>query len=187
MDEPRDLVTLFRRATESHASRPILAYEKGGRWIEMLSADLARDEVRLRAALTRLGVRRGDRVAVISKNRPEWVVVMVATHALGAIIVPMYEVQHVDDWRHILRDAQAKVCFTSTLAIDAKVREMLGDLPALAHVIAFDTSYPDLLATAHAGDAPLVVPDPKDDAAFIYTSGTTGKPKGVKLSHEAFA
>jgi long-subunit acyl-CoA synthetase (AMP-forming) len=100
----------------------------------MLYADLARDEVRLRAALARLGVGRGDKVAVVSKNRPEWVVVMVAAHALGAVIVPMYEVQHVEDWRHILRDANAKVCFASTMAIDAKIRGMLGDLPALAHV-----------------------------------------------------
>jgi long-chain acyl-CoA synthetase len=148
--------------------------------------------VRLRAALARLGVKPGDRVAVISKNRPEWVVVMAATHALGAVIVPMYEVQHIDDWKHILRDAKAKVCFVSTVDIDAKVRAMLGDLPALAHVIAFereghdDTSLDHLLATSHAGDAPYVVPSPEDMAAYIYTSGTTGKPKGVKLSHAAF-
>ena len=193
MDGPPDLVTLFRRAMEIHAHRPLLVYEREGRWLEMLFADLARDEVRLRAALTRLGIRRGDRVAVISKNRPEWVVVTVATHALGAIIVPMYEVQHADDWHHILRDAKTKVCFTSTLAIEARVREMVGDLPALAHVIAFDresggdASFSHLLSTAHPGDAPLVIPEPKDDAAYIYTSGTTGKPKGVKLSHEAFA
>src|SRR6202042_1378140 len=84
-----------------------------------------------------------------------------------------------------------------TLAIEASVREMLGDLPALAHVIAFDResgepadgdgSFSHLLATAHPGDAPLVIPEPKDDAAYIYTSGTTGKPKGVKLTHQAFA
>jgi long-chain acyl-CoA synthetase len=193
MEGPHDLVTLFRRATETYASRPLFTYERDGRWIQMLYADLARDEVRLRAALARLGVGRGDKVAVVSKNRPEWIVVMVAAHALGAVIVPMYEVQHVEDWRHILRDANAKVCFASTMAIDAKIRGMLGDLPALAHVITFDrsesndTSFAHLLATAHAGDAPFVVPSPRDDAAYIYTSGTTGKPKGVKLSHEAFA
>jgi long-chain acyl-CoA synthetase len=192
-DGPHDLVTLFRRATEAYAARPLFAHLQEGRWAHMLYSDLARDEVRLRAALARLGVKRGDKVAIISKNRPEWVVVMVAAHALGAVVVPMYEVQHVDDWRHILRDAGAKVCFASTLAIDAKVREMLGELPALAHVVSFertkrdDTSFAHLLATAHPGDAPLIVPAPEADAAYIYTSGTTGKPKGVKLSHAAFA
>ena len=189
----RELVTLFRQRTEKFASRVLFAYERDGRWTQMLYADLARDEVRLRAALGRLGVRRGDRVAVISKNRPEWVVVMAAVHALGAVIVPMYEVQHVDDWRHILRDAKAKVCLTSTVAIDGKVRAMLGELPDLAHVACFDrtdaddASYAHLLDTAHAGDAPFVVPSPDDHAAYIYTSGTTGKPKGVKLAHKAFA
>jgi long-chain acyl-CoA synthetase len=193
MDAPNDLVTLFRRATERYASRPLFAYEKDGRWVRMLYADLARDEVRLRAALARLGVGRGDKVAIVSKNRPEWIVVMVAAHALGAVVVPMYEMQHEADWRHILRDANAKVCFCSTMPIDAKIRGMLGDLPALAHVVTFDrekaddTSFAHLVRTAHPGEAPLVVPQPNEDAAYIYTSGTTGKPKGVRLSHAAFA
>jgi long-chain acyl-CoA synthetase len=193
VESPRDLVTLVRRATEQFASRPLFAAEKDGRWSHTLYADIARDEVRLRAALARLGVGRGDRVAVISKNRPEWLVVMAATHALGAVIVPMYEVQHLDDWRHILRDAKAKLCFASSVEIDAKVRGLLGGLPALAHVVAFervsgdDTSYRHLIESSHAGDAPFVVPAPDDHAAYIYTSGTTGKPKGVKLAHQAFA
>jgi long-chain acyl-CoA synthetase len=192
----RELVTLFRQATERFASRELFLYEKDGRWIRMLYADLAREEVRLRASLARLGVRPGDRVAIISRNRPEWAVVAMATHALGAVIVPMYEMQHAEDWLHILRDAKAKVCFTSSVAIDEKVRKMLGDLPALAHVVCLDrpegkspddTSYAHLLASGHPGEAPFVVPSASDTAAYIYTSGTTGKPKGVKLPHSAFA
>ncbi len=204
-DAPRDLVTLVQRATTRHASRPMLAIDRpsgesagGGEreWVNVTFADLARQEVRLRAALARLGVRAGDRVAVISKNREEWPVVLAATHALGAAIVPMYEMQHEDDWRHILRDAKARVCFASTDAIYARIRAMLGDLPDLAHVIGFDraaethaddTSFRHLIDSAHAGEAPLVIPEPGDVAAFIYTSGTTGKPKGVKLSHHAIA
>ena len=193
MEGPHELVTLVRRATDAYASRPLLTYQRDGAWTPMLYAELARDEVRLRAALARLGVKAGDRVAVISKNRPEWVVVMTAVHALGAVVVPMYEVQHPEDWRHILRDAKATLCFTSTLAIDAKVRAMLGDLPDLGHVASFDrhdeddTSFSHLVATAQPGEAPFVLPSAGDQAAYIYTSGTTGKPKGVKLSHEALA
>ena len=195
MERARDLVTIVRRSTEAHASRPLFLYERAGesQWTRLLYSDLARDEVRLRAALARLGVSAGDRVAVVSKNRPEWAVLMVAVHALGAVLVPMYEVQHAEDWRHILRDAKAKICFTSTRAIDAQIREMLGSLPDLAHVACFerterdDTSLAHLLETARPGDAPFVVPSPGDHAAFIYTSGTTGKPKGVELTHGAFA
>jgi long-chain acyl-CoA synthetase len=195
-EAPRDLVTLVQRATTRHASRPMFAIDRDGAWAHVTFADLARQEVRLRAALARLGVRAGDRVAVISKNREEWPVVLAATHALGAAIVPMYEMQHEDDWRHILRDAKARVCFASTDAIYGRIRAMLGDLPDLAHVVgldrgpvehADDTSFRHLIEDAHAGDAPLVIPDPGDVAAFIYTSGTTGKPKGVKLSHHAIA
>jgi long-chain acyl-CoA synthetase len=193
VEGPFELVTLVRRATETYASRPLLVYEQGGRWIRMLYADLAREEVRLRAAMARLGVGAGDRVAIISRNRPEWVVVMAAAHALGAIVVPMYEVQHAEDWRHILSDAKAKICFVSTLAIEATVRAMQPGLADLTHVAAFDRTDPDdasfahLLQSASPGDAPFVVPLPADLAAYIYTSGTTGKPKGVKLTHEALA
>jgi long-chain acyl-CoA synthetase len=197
MEGPRDLVTLVKGAMEGYAARPLLLFQApgdaSGAWRTMLYSDLARDEVRLRAALARLGVRPGDRVGVVSKNRPEWLVVMAAVHALGAVVVPMYEVQHVDDWRHILRDAKAKVCFCSTLAIDGTVRAMLGELPALAHVACFDraegndTSYAHLVDSSRPEEAPLVVPSPDELAAYIYTSGTTGKPKGVKLSHGALA
>jgi len=128
-DAPRDLVTLVRRATTRHASRPLFAIDRDGGWSRYTFADLAREEVRLRASLARLGVRPGDRVAIISKNREEWAVVLAATHALGAAIVPMYEMQHVDDWRHILHDAKARVCFASTDVIYARVRGLLGDLP----------------------------------------------------------
>jgi long-chain acyl-CoA synthetase len=195
-DAPRDLVTLVRRATTRHASRPLFAIDRDGGWSRYTFADLAREEVRLRASLARLGVRPGDRVAIISKNREEWAVVLAATHALGAAIVPMYEMQHVDDWRHILHDAKARVCFASTDAIYARVRGLLGDLPDLAHVIglersarehADDTSFRHLVDAGLPGEAPLVTPSPGDVAAFIYTSGTTGKPKGVKLSHASLA
>jgi long-chain acyl-CoA synthetase len=106
----------------------------------------------------------------------------------------MYEVQSADDWRHILRDAKARVCFASTDAIYDRVRGMLGDLPDLGHVVGLDrakpddTSYRHLLEGSSPEDARSVElePEPGDAAAFIYTSGTTGKPKGVRLSHAAF-
>jgi long-chain acyl-CoA synthetase len=195
-DAPRDLVTLVQRATALHASRPLFAIDRDDGWSQFTFADLARQEVRLRASLARLGVRAGDRVAILSKNREEWPVVLAATLALGAAIVPMYEMQHEDDWRHILRDAKARVCFASTDALYARVRGMLADLPDLAHVVgldrsplahADDTSFRHLIDGAHPGDAPLVTPKPGDVAAFIYTSGTTGRPKGVKLSHAGMA
>jgi long-chain acyl-CoA synthetase len=138
-------------------------------------------------------VKRGDRVAIVSKNRPEWVAVMAASHALGATLVPMYEVQHEEDWRYILRDSGARVCFASTDPILAKLRAMTPNLPKLAHLIGVDReakdeeSYRHLLATSAASDSAVVFPAPDELAAIIYTSGTTGKPKGVELSHGAFA
>jgi long-chain acyl-CoA synthetase len=192
MTSPQDLVSLVSRAFEQHRARPLFALERHGRWIRLTYGEIERDATRLRAGLARLGVKAGDRVAIISKNRPEWLVVMAATHALGAALVPMYEVQLESDWKHILRDAEARVCVTSTDAIAAKVRAMLGDLPRLAHVVSLersakdDASYAHLLETAGPAPSPIA-PSPRDLAAIIYTSGTTGKPKGVELSHQAYA
>jgi len=194
MSDVRDLATLIRRATQRHAPETLFRVDRGHDWTRVTFADLAHDEVRLRAALARLGVKPGDRVGVIAKNRPEWAVVLAATLAAGAVIVPMYEVQSADDWRHILRDAKARVCFASTDAIYDRVRGMLGDLPDLGHLVGIDrakpddTSYRHLLGASSPEDAcPVELePEPGEAAAFIYTSGTTGKPKGVRLSHAAF-
>jgi long-chain acyl-CoA synthetase len=188
-----ELVTLVRRAFDKYERRDLFLVDEGERWRRVTYGEVADAASRLRTALAHLGVKRGDRVAIVSKNRPEWLAVMAATHALGATLVPMYEVQHEDDWRHILRDSSARVCFASTDAILAKVRAMLPALPALAHLVGLDRdakdaeSYRHLVAGASPSDSTVVFPQPGDLAAIIYTSGTTGKPKGVELSHGAFA
>ena len=167
-----------------------------GRWMQMLYADLARDEVRLRAALARLGVKRGDKVAIISKNRPEWVVVMVAAaRARRGRSSRCTRCSTSTTGATSCATPGAKVCFASTMAIDAKVRGMLGDLPALGargHVRPRRASGRHLVRSPPRDRAspempPSSCPSPRDAAAYIYTSGTTGKPKGVTLSHAAFA
>src|SRR5579859_6960045 len=98
-----DLVSLVSNAIATHAERPLFGTEHDGAWAWMTYGELGRRVDRMRAALARLGVRRGDRVAIISGNRPEWAVVVAAAHGLGAVCVPMYEVQLEKDWEYILR------------------------------------------------------------------------------------
>ncbi len=79
-----------------------------------------------RSALHGMGVRKGDTVAIISRNRLEWILAAYASYGLGAIIVPMYENQKESDWRYIVADSKAKVLIASTTAIYDKVRSNNG-------------------------------------------------------------
>jgi long-chain acyl-CoA synthetase len=186
----RDLGSLLASAASRFAREPFLGEKRAGAWRWVTFGDFAARVKAVRAALAGLGVTRGDRVAVISSNRVEWAECAYATWTLGAIYVPMYEVQLEKDWRYILGDCAAKVCLVSTDAIFAKVSAMRDALPALEHVVCFerregDASYAQLVGRAERErrDVAATALGPGDEAVFIYTSGTTGNPKGVRLSH----
>ena len=188
-----DLARLFARAMERHASRPLFGVERDGRWAWTSHGEIGRQATALASALGRLGVKSGDRVAILSSNRAEWAVALGASLKCGAVIVPMYEAQLEKDWRYILEDAGATVCFVSTDALHARVDAMRAAIPALRHVISFDRAEADDASFLHlvtratrepSTRAPPI--DPDSLAAIIYTSGTTGAPKGVELMHVAF-
>src|SRR6476659_243050 len=104
MAEFQDLVTLVSRSVAKFSSRNLFGTERGGAWQWMTYGELGQKADRLRAALARLGVKRGDRIGLVSANRPEWGVVVVAAHSLGAVCVALYEVQLEKDWEYTLRD-----------------------------------------------------------------------------------
>jgi long-chain acyl-CoA synthetase len=140
---------------------------------------------RFRGGLARLGVRPGDKVAMVSNNRLEWAVAAYATYGLEAVFVPMYEAQKPSDWEFILGDSAAKVVIAAT----AEIARTLPCAPGLEHIVFLeghtkeDLSYERLLAEGGESPTPTRHPDPGASASLIYTSGTTGKPKGVILSH----
>ena len=190
-DECRNLVELFQRAVTDYADRPLLGTRgPDGTWTYASYRELGERVDAFRAGLARLGVGRGDRVAVISDNRPEWAVGAYATYGLGACYVPMYQKQNASDWRYILRDSGAKVALVANSKIAARVVPLIGELESLEHVVDFEVdgatgavSYGELLTVGRASPVEAVQPEPDDLAGFIYTSGTTGEPKGVMLSH----
>ncbi len=190
----RTLVDIFQHGVQKHGDRPLFGVKKAGAWRWTTYAELGRKVDRLRSALESYGVARGDRVAIISNNRPEWAIVAHATYGLRAAIVPMYEAQRDAERAYILRDSGAKVLFVANEAIRDRVAARRGDLPALERVVVLEgrgddasTTFEALLA---AGDKRPVDPgaaEESDTAAYIYTSGTTGNPKGVLLSHANIA
>jgi long-chain acyl-CoA synthetase len=179
-----NLVQLFTTAVGRFGSRPLFGTRRPAGWHWTTYSQFSELVSQARAGLVALGIGPGDRVAVISNNRLEWVVCAFGTFTRAAVYVPMYEAQLDRDWQYILRDSAAKVCLVASPAIAGRVRALQPELPDLRHVIDFqDVSYADLLARGAAHPVAATQPGERDCAMYIYTSGTTGNPKGVELTH----
>jgi long-chain acyl-CoA synthetase len=186
------LVDMQERSCERFAALDLFGTKRAGNYTWMRYDQFARDVDAFRAALDELGVERGDKVAVISDNRVEWAVGAYATYGLGAHYVPMYEAQHPKDWAFILKDSGAKVLLTSSEVIRERAKKVADEVPAVQHVIGFESapdkahSYARLLEAGRGRKVPSVKPHANETAGLIYTSGTMGNPKGVVLSHGNF-
>ena len=157
----------------------------------------------LALGLASLGVRAGDRVAIMSESRPEWLVADLAVITLGGVTVPVYATLTAAQARYIIDDAGAKVAFVSTAEQLEKLQRVRHELPSLEAIVTFADGAPSsasvltLAAVTARGHARLMgewgvgrefrdtarAIRPEQLATIIYTSGTTGEPKGVMLSH----
>lgn len=189
------LVDLITHATATYAENPLFgARGEDGDWDWTTYEEFGQAVVDARGGLASLGVKTGDRVAIISDNRIEWAVGAYATYTLGAAWVPMYEAQTQKDWKYILGDSGAKVVFAATDGIRAQVEEVFDELPQLSAIVVIDDpaggiaiDYDELLARGRENPTDIAAVGEEDLAGLIYTSGTTGNPKGVMLSHRNFA
>jgi long-chain acyl-CoA synthetase len=143
----------------------------------------------LAASLARLGVRRGDRVALVSANVPEWVVTWWACAILGATLVPLNAWWKAEELEFGLSDSGSKVLIGDARRV-ALVRDRIASLPELRHVFAIDgpadaaaRSFDELIDDPGDPGMPESPIDEDDVLAILYTSGTTGKPKGATVSH----
>ena len=142
--------------------------------------------------LIALGVQAGDRVAIFSATRYEWVIIDLAILSVGAVTVPIYETSSAEQVRWVLTNSGAVVAFAETDAHATTVTELTGELPELRRVLQIDGSGPNALEQLEQAGASV---DPaeltarvealrsEDPATLIYTSGTTGRPKGCQLTH----
>ena len=144
---------------------------------------------RVAASLAELGIGHGDRVAILSANNVEWVVLWWAAAAIGAVVVPLNAWWKTDELEFGLQDSGAKLLFCDPKRWQA-VRDRVEALPELDHVFVVDLEEPDGFARPGVellGDDPGKLPDAgvdEDDLfAILYTSGTTGRPKGATLTH----
>jgi long-chain acyl-CoA synthetase len=196
---PRTLNDIFFLATDRYLDSPVaMRAKRGGSWADLSYRDLV-DRVRaLSFGLRELGVQRGDRVAILAENSPEWAIADYACLAAGCADVPIYPTLPANQAAYILRDSGAVAVCVSNAGQLEKIRAVRAELPALRHVIAFEPalagegvlSLGDVMATGRAAAAKYpgwrdeaIRAQPDDLATLIYTSGTTGDPKGVMLTH----
>ncbi|MFM7230895.1 MAG: AMP-dependent synthetase/ligase [bacterium] len=207
---PTTLIRIFLDTVERHRKpaqfmRRLPDTAGRGRW-ESLSAERARTDVEaLALGLGALGVRRGERVALLSENRYEWAITDLATLGQGAITVPVYPTLTAPQIRYILENAEARVCVVSNAAQLEKVLAVVDQLPRLDHIVAIEPPPASRDPRVRAWSAVLAdgerrraaepgafralvdATKPSDLATIIYTSGTTGDPKGAMLTHENVA
>ena len=199
-NEPTTLVEVFEYVARVHPRPDTLNYKRDGRWNAISSDELLRRAGRIAAGLYALGVRRGDRVAILSESRAEWTLTDAGCLFAGAIDVPIYPTLTPSQVRYILKDSGARVLVVQNEEKFLQVREILADCPAIEQLILFEKpagevaralSLAELEARGRTVEetqpglinktAHLIKPD--ELATIIYTSGTTGEPKGVMLTH----
>jgi long-chain acyl-CoA synthetase len=184
-----NLVELYEQSIEKYGNNPLFGVDEGGGYEWMTYREFGDQVDALRGGLAKLGIGKGDTVAIIANNRVEWAVAAYASYGRGATFCPMYESQLLDDWRYIVGDSGAKLLLTANRTIHEKVSAFTQEIDTLEHVYCVedpgeDDSMARLMEWGREEPVANVHPDSPDElAGFIYTSGTTGHPKGVLLSH----
>lgn len=197
----RSLPEMFFAQAARLGDRPFLWHKEGGVYRSTSWHGAAIAVNRLARGLRALGVKPGDRVVIVSENRPEWLITDFAIMAAGAISVPAFTTNTVADHKHVLTHSGAVGAIVSTKAIARRFLPAALDAPELRFMIAMEdlelgqqpavkiVGWEEALArgdtTVDDIEATVAGLKRTDTACFIYTSGTGGTPKAVMLSHGA--
>lgn len=202
MTTPHSLNHLFFGAVDRLSTkRAAVRYKAEGTWRDISHQELARQVQHLALGLFELGLQPGDRIGILSHNRPEWAIADFASLTARCVDVAIYPTLTAKQVGYILRDAGATAVFVENREQYQKVASQRKELPDLRSIILFEPEEgtTDAVAYEHvmhmgvaaetrfpAYRADALAAGPDDLATLIYTSGTTGDPKGVMLSHGNF-
>lgn len=190
---------LFQKYSTSH--KPVIMHKVDGKYTEIYYNELDQVSKEFAVGLSQLGVQKNDHIAIISENRPEWVVSDIAIHLLGAVDIPVYPTLTSKQIEFIFNDAGVKIAIVSNQFQLNKVKKTLPNVKSLKYVIVINEkniefnegikSFEDvkkigkdiLIKDKKYIEKQNIKIKPSDLLTIIYTSGTTGNPKGVMLTH----
>lgn len=195
----QSLTAMFFDQAAALEKKPLLHRKIDGKWQHLTWGEVAAQVSQLAGALEELGVRAGDRVVIVSENRPEWLMADFAIMALGAISVPAYTTYTARDHLHILENSGAKAAIVSTKALARTFLKAAHQSDELEHTITIEEVKLEqsVNVNVHHWDKLMEAQEPDvakyrglaqsvsrhDIACLIYTSGTGGAPKGVMIHH----
>ena len=193
------IVERFFERVSTHPQKLALRYKQGGAWKDVTWGDYGDAVTRAGKALLALGYGHGNKIALLSNNRPEWHVIDVASMALGGATAAIYTTNSPDQVAYIVGHSGSEVAFVDTTDQLEKLLKTRGETPGLKKVVVFEgyqgdadkdfvMTWDDFLSlgsdvTDDAFAQARAQVKPEDLATFVYTSGTTGPPKGVMLTH----
>jgi long-chain acyl-CoA synthetase len=193
---PQTIGQLLALAVDRHGERVAIRHRQAGGWQDLSYAALAEKVNAIALGLIDLGVAPGERVAILAQTRPEWTYADLAITAAGAVVVPVYPTNSVEECEWVLRDSDAVAIFCEDGLQAAKVAAVQRRLPKLKQIVTFDAapgtlSLEQLIERGRGRDAAELdrragAVSSGDPYTFIYTSGTTGPPKGCVLTHGNF-
>jgi long-chain acyl-CoA synthetase len=185
---------ILTQLQEKYNKPNILAAKEKGQWRAYSTQEFAENVNFLSYGLYNLGIKPGDKIAIIANNRPEWNFTDYAIQQVGAISVPIYPTISETDLSFILNDAGVTYLFISTAELYAKLKPTIEKISSIKDVYAFNSfpgckNWNELLEAGRKTPRPVEIEnikkaiEPDDLLTILYTSGTTGTPKGVMLSH----
>jgi len=195
------LAQLFMNTVKTFQKPDLMLYKKEGKYVPISTAEFEKRVIHLALALNHLGFRKGDKLIILSENRPEWVMTDFATICQGGLTVPIYTSLTATQAEYIIQDSDASVVVVSNAEQRAKVEAVRNNLAKVKHFVTFEEEeVPGFINLARLleigrqkeAENPELFSrlaqtiKPEDEASLIYTSGTTGYPKGVILTHHNF-
>ncbi|RLD72528.1 MAG: long-chain fatty acid--CoA ligase, partial [Bacteroidetes bacterium] len=184
---------------EKHNKDIALSIKRNGKWENFNTNQYKENVDNFSYGLLALGFKKGDKIATVSNNRPEWNFVDMGLGQVGAVHVPIYPNIGADEYRHILKHSDARIMIVSSDEAYNKLKPLVAETPSIEKLYTFDkvegaANWMEIMELGIANKEKFETELPKikdsidsnDLFSIIYTSGTTGLPKGVMLSHNNF-
>lgn len=202
--EIKTIPQIMKRNMEKYPDKAAFRFKRKGNWEDITFKQLYTKVMMAARGLLRLGVKKGDKVAILSENRPFWAEADLAILSIGAIDVPIYPTNTFEQIKYILNHSESKILFLSNRVQYNKIFQIKDELPHLERIITFDRFLANkelpadtmlqLMEVSEDLDEKDITAiediynklDTNEPATIIYTSGTTGTPKGVILTHYNF-